>query len=161
MAERTSVSRRRGAVPISPDPSAEIGALLDRYLIGLDEGGELDDAWARSVFTEPACVEFPMSRHEGLAGVAAYHNQAMAAFERTQHLNSPALVEVAGDRALLTANLISTHVHRSTGAPAQDLFMAGTRCTGEACRTAEGWRLRRLSFDVIWTSGSPPGARNG
>lgn len=133
--------------------SAEIGALLDRYLISLDDGRELDDAWARSLFTEPARVEFPMSVHEGLAGVAAYHSEAMAAFERTQHLNSPALVEVDGDRARLTANLMSTHVHRFTG----DLFTAGTLCTAEARRTPVGWRLCRLSLRLVWKSGDPPG----
>lgn len=158
MAERTSVpNRSRRSTPV-PDQAAEIGALLDRYLISLDEGGELDDAWARRLFTEPARIEFPMSQHEGLAGAADYHRQTLAVFEHTQHLNSPALVEIDGEQARLTANLQSTHVHRSNGTATQGLFTAGTLVTGEARRTPDGWRLARLSFRVLWTSGSPPGA---
>lgn len=154
MVERTSVSERGRTA----DPAVEIGALLDRYLISLDDGTEFDDDWAHGLFTEPACVEFPTSRHEGLAGVAAYHRESLAVFERTQHLNSPAVVGVAGDRAWLKANVMATHVHRD---PAETLFAAGTLMTGEARRTADGWRLCRLSFRVLWVSGRPPGPSAG
>lgn len=155
MAERTSVTSRTRTA--QRNQSAEVGALLDRYLISLDDGTELDDAWAGELFTEPARVEFPMSEHEGLGGVAEYHRLALGAFERTQHLGSPALVEVDGDRAMLTSNLMSTHVKPAD----QGLFTAGTLVTGEARRTAAGWRLCRLSFRLLWTSGSPPGQAGG
>ncbi|MFD1273414.1 hypothetical protein ACFQ51_21895 [Streptomyces kaempferi] len=55
---------------MQPGPEeSEISTLLDRYLIGLDDD-ELDDAWARGLFTKDALVEFPMSLHEGLEGLA-------------------------------------------------------------------------------------------
>ncbi|MFC7482562.1 nuclear transport factor 2 family protein [Luedemannella flava] len=66
----------------------EVGALLDRYLIALDSA-ELDDTWAGSLFTTDAVVEFPVGRHDGIAGLAAFHRTALAKFDRTQHLNSP------------------------------------------------------------------------
>lgn len=157
MVERTSVSDRSRAAAQAA-PAAEIGALLDRYLISLDDGTELDDDWAHGLFTEPARVEFPTSQHEGLVGIADYHRQSLAVFERTQHLNSPAVVGVAGDRAWLKANVMATHVHR---APAEVLFTAGTLMTGEARRAADGWRLCRLSFRVLWVSGRPPGPSAG
>ncbi|MET7622258.1 nuclear transport factor 2 family protein [Streptomyces sp. NPDC005408] len=144
--------------------TAEIGSLLDRYLISLDDE-KLDEDWARRLFTDDAVVEFPMSRHEGIEGLAAYHSSALAAFERTQHQGSPAVVELDGDRARLRANLISTHVHLPHQAPPDGerppLFATGTFVNGEARRTAEGWRLSLLSFRLIWATGSPPAPRSG
>jgi hypothetical protein len=136
----------------------DIRTLLDRYLIGLDDE-ELDDAWASALFTRDARVDFPMSGHKGLAGLAAYHRDSLAAFAATQHLGSPAVVDVRGeDRALLRANLVSTHVHHS-GAAGPPLFTVGTLATGEAELTGDGWRLAALSFRVLWTDGVPPAPR--
>ncbi|MEU8258904.1 nuclear transport factor 2 family protein [Micromonospora inaquosa] len=129
---------------------SEVAALLDRYLVGLDSAG-LDDAWARSLFTADAVVEFPVGRHQGIEGLAGFHRTAMAKFDSTQHLNSPAVVDLDGDRARLRTNLISTQVLTS-----QELFVTGTAADGEAVLTAHGWRLRSLSFRLIWKTGEPP-----
>ncbi|TDC85985.1 nuclear transport factor 2 family protein [Micromonospora sp. KC606] len=128
----------------------EVAALLDRYLITLDTG-QLDDAWAESLFTADAVVEFPVGRHEGIDRLAAFHRTALAKFDRTQHLNSPAVVDLDGDRAVLRANLTSTQV-----LPSQALFVTGTLAHGEAALTMRGWRLRALSFRLIWKTGEPP-----
>jgi len=139
----------------------EIAALLDRYLLDLDDG-RLDDAWAAGLFTDDAVVEFPMSRHAGLAGLARYHRDALAAFERTQHLNSPALVTVQGQQASLRANLLSTHVHLARHTPPlgdlPPVFANGSLVDGRARRTAAGWRLSLLVFRLVWAQGSPPPA---
>lgn len=135
--------------------AAEISTLLDRYLLGLDDD-KLDDAWARALFSEDARVEFPMSRHEGIDGLAAWHRQALEAFARTQHLNSPAVIDFVGEkRAVLRANLVSTHVHHPDG-PGDPLFVAGTLVHGEARRAERGWRLTELSFRLVWSTGTPP-----
>ncbi|MEU8590483.1 nuclear transport factor 2 family protein [Streptomyces sp. NPDC048664] len=138
-----------------PEPR-EISALLDRYLVGLDDD-DVNDTWARGLFTKDARVEFPMSVHEGLDGLADYHREALSAFAATQHLGSPAVVEIDedGERAVLRANLVSTHVHHDASA-AEPLFQAGTLATGQARRTAEGWRLSSLALRVLWTRGAPP-----
>ncbi len=138
--------------------TTEISALLHRYLISLDDE-KLDDDWANSLFTGDAVVAFPMSRHEGIDGLAVYHRSALAAFERTQHLGSPAVVALDGERATLRANLISTHVHLPAHSGSQPLFATGTFVDGEARRTADGWRLSLLSFRLIWATGNPPGPR--
>ncbi|GIE92965.1 nuclear transport factor 2 family protein [Paractinoplanes rishiriensis] len=139
-----------GRETIMQTPGTEVGTLLDRYLTGLDEGG-CDERWAAALFTADAVVEFPVGRHEGRAGLAGFHRAAMAKFTRTQHLNSPAVVDLDGDRAILRASLISTQV-----LPSGSLFTTGTAAHGEARRTAEGWRLQRLSFRLIWQTGEPP-----
>jgi hypothetical protein len=143
---------------MSSRQSADIGALLDRYLLSLD-ADSLDDAWARSLFTENARVVFPVSQHEGLDGLAAFHQQSLAKFAATQHLGSPAVIEVTGNRASFRANLISTHVHLPGNTPPAEqpaLFTAGTFVEGEARRTPDGWRLSQLSFRLVWSTGSPP-----
>ncbi|MEU4148374.1 nuclear transport factor 2 family protein [Streptomyces parvulus] len=135
--------------------AAAVAALVDRYLVTLDDEGELDDAWAGSLFTGDAQVAFPMSAHRGRVGLAAWHRASLAAFAHTQHLGAPAVVEVSGDRAVLRVNVLTTHVHRdAAGRP--PLFRAGTLARGEAVRTARGWRLERLSFQVLFTEGEPP-----
>ncbi|MER5451328.1 nuclear transport factor 2 family protein [Streptomyces sp. NPDC002766] len=146
------------AAPAAPAADAAeatvVGDLLGRYLIALDDG-ELDDAWARSLFTEDAVVTFPMSEHAGCAGLAAWHRASLAAFARTQHLGSPPVVDVEGERAVFRAHVLTTHVHRPGGSgPA--LFRAGTLARGRARRTREGWRMSELSFRVLFTEGEPP-----
>lgn len=140
---------------------AEVADLLARYLLSLDDE-ELDDAWAAALFTPDAVVAFPISRHQGLDGMAAYHRAALAAFAATQHLGSAALVVVDGERATLRANLLSTHVHHPQHARPQaeraPLFATGTFVDGAARRTPQGWRLTLLSFRLLWADGSPPPA---
>lgn len=144
-----------------PDRSAAaVAALLNRYLVSLDDE-KLDEAWAAELFTPDAVVAFPpMSRHEGVAGMAEFHAEALSAFAATQHLGSPAAVVLDGDRAALRANLLSTHVHHARHARPQGdlppLFTTGTFVDGEARRTAQGWRLTKLSFRLLWADGTPP-----
>ncbi|MGW5400229.1 nuclear transport factor 2 family protein [Streptomyces sp. NPDC003952] len=142
--------------------SLHVAALLNRYLLSLDDE-ELDDAWAAELFTPDAVVAFPpMSRHEGTAGLAGFHRTALSAFAATQHLGSPAVVVLDGDRATLRANLLSTHVHHAHHVPPRGtlapLFTTGTFVDGAALRTADGWRLTQLSFRLLWVDGTPPPA---
>ncbi|WP_329136808.1 nuclear transport factor 2 family protein [Streptomyces sp. NBC_01476] len=136
-------------------PATGPAHLLHRYLIGLDDE-KLDDAWASTLFTEDAVVAFPMSRHSGIEGLAAYHRDSLSAFRSTQHLAGPAVVDPLGDDLVrLRANLISTHVHH--GPPQTPLFVTGTFVTGEARRLPDDqWRLASLAFHVVWMTGSPP-----
>lgn len=136
----------------------KVGSLLDRYLLDLDDDGvALDDAWARSLFTEDAGVEFPMGGHQGRAGLADYHRRTLSAWERTQHIHSPAVVELLEGRAVLRANLMSVLVHKADDS-APPIFVTGTFVSGEARLTPDGWRLSRLSFRLGWTAGRPPAA---
>ncbi|WP_335983967.1 MULTISPECIES: nuclear transport factor 2 family protein [Streptomycetaceae] len=138
--------------------AAAVGALLDRYLVALDSG-ELDDPWAHGLFTADAVVSFPMSTYEGIVGLAEWHRHALEKFARTQHLNSPAVVDCSGAQATLRAALVSTHVHHP-GDEHAALFVTGTSVAGRARRTPAGWKLTRLSFDLVWRQGSPvPPAR--
>lgn len=138
---------------MDPVQSAAVRELFDRYLINLDDD-ELDEAWAKQLFADDVSIEFGPNRHDGIAGIAEYHRANRERFERTQHLNSPAVVDDAGaDTAVLRSNLISTHVYRH--APATT-FTAGVLVKGRARRTPDGWRLVMISYRVVWTDGNPP-----
>ncbi|MDT6987478.1 nuclear transport factor 2 family protein [Streptomyces lusitanus] len=150
----TSIPSAVPAAAADTVDAALVGELLGRYLIALDDE-ELDDAWARSLFTEDAVVTFPMSRHAGRAGLAEWHRASLAAFARTQHLGSPPVVAVDGDVAVFRAHVLTTHVHRP-GGEGPGLFRAGTLARGVARRTPAGWRMTELSFHVLFTEGEPP-----
>lgn len=137
---------------------ADASALLDRYLIDLDTA-TLDDAWAEDLFTTDVEVDFPNAGHRGIAGLAAFHRESLAVFARTQHLNSPAVLTVEGSTVVLRANLVSTHVLSADSGAGDSIFVVGSLVEGHAVSTELGWRLRVLSFRLVWSTGRPPSAR--
>jgi hypothetical protein len=132
---------------------ADLRDLIDRYVTGVDER-RFDDPWFRSIFTEDVALESPRGKVTGVSRLGAYARSLVEPWDRTLHHTSNHLIDVDGDRANLQATLYATHLHRpeDPGAP----FHIGGRFTGEAMRTADGWRLRRLHLELIWTEGDPP-----
>ncbi|MFG2488764.1 nuclear transport factor 2 family protein [Streptomyces virginiae] len=134
---------------------AEISSLFDRYVLGLDYD-KLDGEWASSLFSEDVLIEFPVSRHVGIDGLVEYHQKALAMWARTHHVNTPSIVSIAADRATLRANMTSVHVHHQRDGETLPHYVSGTYVTGDAVHTEQGWRLSRLSFELIWKTGNPP-----
>ncbi|MEU6143260.1 nuclear transport factor 2 family protein [Streptomyces sp. NPDC047081] len=134
---------------------SEISGLLDRYVLGLDYD-KLDDEWADGLFAEDVVIEFPVSRHAGIDGLVEYHQRALAMWARTHHVNTPPIVSVTGGSATLRANMTSVHVHHEREGEIRPHYVSGTYVTGDAVRTERGWRLSRLSFDLVWKTGNPP-----
>jgi hypothetical protein len=136
---------------------AEIARLCDRYAIHLDLSRHSDD-WLDTVFTEDALVTFPMGQYKGMAGLRRFQEMARTTFERTHHLSSNYDIELSADQASIRAHLMAAHVARR-----EDLahhFTIGGHYEAEAVRTDQGWRLRELTFDLVWTAGDPPNARH-
>ncbi|MEV0224221.1 nuclear transport factor 2 family protein [Streptomyces sp. NPDC050704] len=68
---------------------------------------------------------------------------------------------IGSGRASATWNALMTHVHhestlRALGEGAAPLFTVGGRYEADLSRTADGWRISRVSVRVIWTAGQPP-----
>ncbi|MFJ5922497.1 nuclear transport factor 2 family protein [Kitasatospora sp. NPDC092948] len=144
---------------------AEITGLIDGYLISLDtvprNGGRFDDAWARRYFTSDVRISTPVGEHRGIAGLAEAEQVTLGKFERTQHVGANYMIELDGDRAAVRWNAIMTHVHlaatqQARGEEPGGHFDVGGTFTGEAVRTSEGWRLRRLEVQAVWTTGRGP-----
>lgn len=136
---------------------AEIARLCDRYAGHLDKDRHTD-SWFDAVFTDDALLTFPMGQFEGLEGFGRFQEMARTTFERTHHISSNYDIELDTDRAQVRAHLMAAHVaHRDdTG----NHFTIGGHYEADAVRTARGWRIRRLTFDLVWTSGDAPTPRH-
>lgn len=132
---------------------AELARLCDRYAMHLDRSRH-SDSWLDTVFTEDAVVTFPMGRYEGMAGLVRFQEMARTTFERTHHISSNYDIELDTDRARVRAHLMAAHV-ADRDDPGRH-FTIGGHYEVEAVRTPGGWRIRRLAFDLVWTSGEPP-----
>jgi len=118
----------------------ELAELLHRYAWAIDSG---DWALLAQVFTEDAEADFSSvgqyvegeSTTRGRDAIVAWLRAALAPFPDVLHFMSNQLVEIDGDRA---RTLTYMHVlHMSMGGIYH----------GEAVRTRDGWRLRRLRLE--------------
>jgi len=118
----------------------ELVELLHRYAWAIDSG---DWDLLAQVFTEDAEADFSSmgeyvegeSTTRGRAAIAAWLRRALAPFPGVLHFMSNQLVEVQGDRARTLAYMHVLHM------PMGGIYH------GEALRTREGWRLRRLRLE--------------
>ena len=122
-----------------PDPVADRSALVElvaRLNRCFDDPGAGD---ARSFCT--ADVEFVAPRSRGREVADVQRLLRGDADERTQNLATDVVVDLDGDRAAVTANLLSCAF-----LPGRPLHrMAGLRYDLVAVRTAQGWRFARVA----------------
>ncbi|BBB01457.1 hypothetical protein RVR_8885 [Actinacidiphila reveromycinica] len=136
---------------------SEISGLLDRYLLdfdGLSSSEPRQDTWYGTLFTPDLDLEFPVSGHQGLAGLAEFQRAAKAHWARTHHTSTNHVVDLDGDTAELAAGLLVTHVHPPESGRAD--LRTGSRITARAVRTPDGWRLRALAIRLVWSRGDLP-----
>ncbi|HEY3610284.1 MAG TPA: nuclear transport factor 2 family protein [Pseudonocardiaceae bacterium] len=126
---------------------AEITRLCDRYTHNLDLNRD-NDAWLDSVFTEDAYLIFPMGEYRGMDGLKQFQDMARKTFETTHHISSNYDINLAGDRAEVTAHLQAIHVHRTDDPETH--FGIGGHYTAETVRTEDGWRIRKFNFTLVW-----------
>jgi hypothetical protein len=118
----------------------QITDLISRLGRWLDDK-QFDDA--RSVLTEDVTVSTPGGQAEGLERVVAQAGRNHQV--PTQHLITNVLVDIDGDAAAATANLLVTFA-------GDTLDQHGERYRFDAARTPDGWRLRRIEVTPIWRS---------
>lgn len=111
-------------------------------------GRWLDDPSAgdvRGFYTEDAEVRTPRASVSGADEVERYLRGDPTS-ERTQHLATDVVVDLAGDRAEVSANLLNCFFR-----PGQPLTrMAGLRYSFSAVRTPAGWRFARATVALQW-----------
>ncbi|MFF3287720.1 nuclear transport factor 2 family protein [Streptomyces sp. NPDC003023] len=131
----------------------EIATLVSRFFHALDERG-FADGWADGFFTDDVHMDAPVGVFEGPAAVRGTE-EAIRRFARTQHMASDVLADVdpGSDTGLVSWNALMVHVHHEGPDP---LFTVGGRYEADVRRTDDGWRISRVSLDVIWTTGRPP-----
>jgi hypothetical protein len=118
----------------------ELTALVSRLGRWLDRAG--DDAPER-ILAPDVSVRTPGGEATGLDRVVA-QAQRNHAVDATQHVITDVLVDLDGDRAGVSANLIVTFVD------GESLRTLGERYRFDAARTDAGWRLARIEVDRVW-----------
>jgi hypothetical protein len=152
--------------PVDQEVHAEISALVHRLFRALD-ARNFAAGWMRDFVTDDVRMETPLGTTEGAdaAGVAA--EEALLRYDRTQHIASGILVDVARDadakpeRVTVSWNALMTHVHheatlQALGAGADPLFVVGGFYEADVRRTPDGWRSSRVAVRPVWTKGLPP-----
>jgi ketosteroid isomerase-like protein len=117
----------------------DITDLISRLGRWLDDK-RFDDA--RTVLTEDVTVSTPGGQAEGIERVVAQASRNHQV--PTQHLITNVLVDLDGDTATATANLLVTF--------SEPFSQQGERYLFGAARTPDGWRLRRIEVTPIWRS---------
>jgi hypothetical protein len=78
--------------------------------------------------------------------------RTMDGLESTQHLITNILVDVDGDAARTTANVVG--VHRLTNPHGSPLWTVGGTYDFQLTRTADGWRIRAITQGITWVDGN-------
>jgi hypothetical protein len=108
---------------------------LGRWLDDKDFGN------ASSVLTQDVTVSTPGGQAEGIDRVIAQASRNHQV--PTQHLITNVLVDLDGDHATATANLLVTFA-------GDRLERLGERYRFGAARTGDGWRLSRIEVTPVW-----------
>jgi hypothetical protein len=131
---------------------AQLGRMLDEKRF--DE--------ARSILADDIIVRTPGGESRGPDAVAAQAERTHTV--STQHAISDVVIDLAGDRAQVRANLIATFAPDQPGAHLvvggaehPDSYLSlGEVYRFEAVRTDAGWRLARIASDRVWSSHALP-----
>jgi hypothetical protein len=138
--------------------TADLQAIADRHAIAdlisglglwLDEK-RFDEA--RSILSEDVTVDSPAGSTQGIDRVADQARRNHDVDTTTQHVITNILIELAGDEATASANVVATFVERAGAAP----YSLGARYRLGAVREPEGWRLSRVQVTPAWSRGSRP-----
>jgi hypothetical protein len=78
--------------------------------------------------------------------------RTMDGLEATQHLITNVLVDVSGDEARATANVLG--VHRLPNPHGSPLWTVGGTYDFGLVRTGEGWRIRAITQGISWVEGN-------
>ncbi|WP_369236463.1 nuclear transport factor 2 family protein [Streptomyces sp. R21] len=152
--------------PADQTVHAEISALVHRLFRALD-ARNFAAGWMRDFVTDDVRMETPLGTTEGADVAGAAAEEALLRYDRTQHIASGIVVDVAPDadagpeRVTVSWNALMTHVHheatlRALGAGADPLFVVGGFFEADVRRTPDGWRSSRVAVRPVWTKGLPP-----
>ncbi|HST40788.1 MAG TPA: nuclear transport factor 2 family protein [Conexibacter sp.] len=137
----------------------ELETLVSRLGRWLDDGQDAQQA--RELLSEQVTVSTLGGTAAGIDAVVAQARRNHAV--TTQHLITNPLIELAGDRAEITANLLVVFADGepiAVGPRAVELptlgRALGERYRFEAVRTGDGWRLARIEIEARWLAGSIP-----
>ena len=135
----------------------EISDAVHAYAMGLDRG---DWALYRSIFTDEIEMDFEsVGMRPGTFKADDWVRNArtlFAGFEATQHQSSNHVHDIRGDEATCISYMQAEHF---IGKGEEERWTIGGHYTNELVRTAEGWKIRKLTLTVTWSRGNADVAR--
>jgi hypothetical protein len=138
-------------------PKAQIVDLINRYFAAVDDRC-LDVPLAEATFAPEGKIVRPNGAElVGPAVICDGQNESYARFRATHHVMTNYVVDLAGERARVRANVIATHLWApGQGDPnaLESHFTAGGVITAELVRLERGWRITTLGNRVVWRTGS-------
>ena len=123
------------------DLIARLGSWLDGH------GGD-----PTQIYDDAVVVQGPRGETRGIDAVMARVGPAVTRDERSQHLHTDALVEIADDTAIVRANQL-VHFCRPRQPPHRT---SGLRVEYRLARCAGGWRPVGADIDLEWLIGELP-----
>jgi hypothetical protein len=129
----------------------DIGRLISGLGAVLDER-RLEDL--ASIVADDVVAELPFGTVNGVDGMREAAAANLEPYARTQHVLTNYLIDLDGDAAIATANLIAVHVLAADDPSTH--FDVGGAYRFEAIRSLDGWRLSRVHLRPIWVAGAPP-----
>ncbi len=143
---------------------AAISDVVYAYATGLDRR---DWKLFRSIFTDTIEMDFAsVGLRVGLYDADDWVRDAarlFAGFAATQHTSTNHKHDVRGDDATCTSNMQAEHfVAREPDdglAEGADRWTIGGYYTNELVRSADGWKLAKVTLIVTWQTGNPEVSR--
>lgn len=83
--------------------------------------------------------------HEAIIG---HMRRALEAMEVTQHLFANFIIDIEGEDAAMTCDILAQHLHDG------ETFLAGGKYEVELSRTGENWKFSRISARTVWSAGN-------
>ena len=85
---------------------------------------------------------------KGVAEIGAHMKKALEVLDATQHVFMNFIVDVEGDTAKYSCNIIAQHVQKNEN------YMAGGRYNVEAKRIGGKWKIHRVNAGSHWGMGN-------
>jgi uncharacterized protein (TIGR02246 family) len=127
---------------------SDIRELMLMFVRGLDDRDW--DAYANT-FAEDGEFEIMGQRRVGRLEIAAGPERDLTKFDRTQHYSTNHRIELDGDRARASHDLLAIHI--PDGARPTEHADIGGRYVCECRRTSAGWRFSEVRLEIFWTRG--------
>jgi hypothetical protein len=89
----------------------------------------------------------------GHGELEAYIHSAVTRLDATHHMFMNFIVDLEGDAGRFSCSVQAQHV--LANAPGGGLYTVGGDYLNDVVRTPEGWKMTRLDFRPLWTSGNP------
>ncbi len=121
----------------------EIGDLFAKLSALLDER-RFDDT--HTVYHPDVAAFSPRGELHGLEALTTSLKQAVVEGELHQHVHGDVLIHLDGEQARATANQL-VFFYREGEPPHRE---AGLRSAATVVRTPEGWRISRMTIELLW-----------